>query len=436
MTTVVSLLRSGFSSQVSAWAFVPVIPVHVFGYLDRGLPWRGDWLWTLDWAGSALFVIGALVATVCAVDTGRALSARRGWLVDTAPGQWRVVAAIVLPCLATVGLVHLLAVATYLGTTATSAGVGPPAAVLAMVAVQLLGLAFFAVLGAAAGLLVGPVLGPVAAAAVVLAASSGADFGTFVAVAFGSATASLVGFELSDRYYMLQAVVLAGLIGLGALVRTRQSVSGARIPTAGCAVAVAMSAALFVGPRWFGPDQRFVLSDSVRPEACVGQEVTVCFFTEHRPLAESVADDVDALYRVAADRGVADLLPDRVVETVQGVGDFAEADGLTVTPDEAESGHISTVRLAEELVTPDRCDQLRADAPPADEYWLMIESLIVYLTSLDDYVVSSGGFPSVAEYRAYAEQTGGGVAVPGIPLRELTVSEARQALERLQRCEF
>lgn len=428
-------VRLRFASLVSAWVFVPMIPLQVFGYFDRGRPWRGEWLWTMDWAGTILFIPGALVAMACAIDAGRMMGRRRSWLVDTSPSQWKAVASIGLPCLLTVGSVHLLTIAAYAAATAAAGSVAPPAAVLSMLGVQLAGLALFVTLGVVAGSLLGPGFGPVAAAVVVMTTSYGAGEG-FAPVVFGTATVSLVGFELSDEYYALQLSVLASLVVLGILVRTRQTAAGARVPTMAGTMAVGLAVALFLGSQSFGPEQRFVLDDAARPDACVGEHVLICFFPEHRPIAESIVDDVEALYLVAAERGVADLLPARVAETVQGIGDLDGSAGLTLSPDEVESREITTIRLVEEILTPEHCPQLHAETPPEDPYWLSLEELMIYLTSLESYVVDGVGFSSLDDYRAYADQTGGGLAVPGTPPRELTRAQARQALERLWACDF
>ncbi|MGH3388513.1 MAG: hypothetical protein ACRDOO_06515 [Actinomadura sp.] len=427
--------RRWFASRVSAWMFVPVVPVEIFGYFDRGRPWRGDWLWTMDWVGTMLFIPGLLVAMGCAIDTGRAAGRHRDWLMSTSPARWKAPASLALPGLVTVGLVHLLAVAAHLATTAAVATAPPPAAVPVMLLVQLAGVAFFVMLGMVAGWLLGPVLGPIGAATVVLITTYGGDHESFDPLGFGSATVSLVGWELSYDHAALQLAVLSALIALGALVRTRFTAAGTRVPTVGGAVALALAVAVLVGPRSFGPDQRFVPGDLPGMGDCVGERVPVCFHPEHRPFAEAVVGDVEAFYRLAAERGVADLLPARVVEDVHGRLAARDAATLTPTPDELASGEISPVRLAQEILMPHHCAQLYADSPPAAEYWLSMEALMIYLTSLQAYVVEAG-FPDVATYRAQAEQTGGGLAVAGTPPRELTRPAARSALERLRACAF
>jgi hypothetical protein len=168
-------LRCWFASGLSAWTFVPVIPIEVFGYFDRGRPWRGDWLWTMDWAGTLLFIPGVLVAMTCAIDTGRAMGRRRNLRGETSPNGWKELASLALPGLVMVGLVHLLTAAAYLATNATTAPVKPPPAVLVMLLVQMAGVAFFVALGMVAGWLFGPVLGPIGAATVVFTTTYGGD---------------------------------------------------------------------------------------------------------------------------------------------------------------------------------------------------------------------------------------------------------------------
>lgn len=403
------------SRFLSPWIWLVAGPVEIANHFARGRPWRGEWLWGIDWAGTSLIIIGPMVAAVCAIDAGRLAGAGHALHLDSSPRPWRFGLLIAAAGTAVAGTVHLLAVlATVLANLAAN-DVPPPPAVAVMMLVQSLGLAFFAALGVAVGMFAGAVVGAVAAAGVALQLIWSTDGGGFDLLALGSATSSLAGYRVDPAYYGLQVGLLGAAVLVLLTVRSRPTaIDRRRLTRLGLLGLVAVGALVVVPPQLAGSGERFVLAADVTPTACVDGDVRVCLYAEHARLAAPISAELTGLYRAAARRGVGDLLPREYREKIPGSGVPERGIGwIPLGPDELEQGRLSTVQLAALMAGPLHCAQLYADRPPSERYWTDLHGVTAYLTSAE----------------ALGEVTGQPVRVP-------TRSQARAILERFRSCAF
>ncbi|UJP41146.1 hypothetical protein [Cellulomonas palmilytica] len=153
------VLRNG----VLPWTMLVVASVCAAVLAMRGAPWRADLLWIVDWIPIGHIALAPVIAGTAAVDVARLgvgtrhLEGARWW---RSPG-----AAVALAYAVCVG-------GTYVAAILVAALVELPPAmdprVLLAVAVQLLMLTLFAVIGVTIGRILPPVLGGVIAAVVAL----------------------------------------------------------------------------------------------------------------------------------------------------------------------------------------------------------------------------------------------------------------------------
>ncbi|MEY2442148.1 MAG: hypothetical protein QOJ46_1574 [bacterium] len=64
-------VRFAFKTLYGPWLVAPVIALETANFLQRGMPWRGEGMWTVEWFAIAMFLIGPLCAGVGAVDASR-----------------------------------------------------------------------------------------------------------------------------------------------------------------------------------------------------------------------------------------------------------------------------------------------------------------------------------------------------------------------------
>ncbi len=184
-----------------AWRLAPaLLAIEIAVLLSRGIPWLGEWAWSIDWTNGTAIVTGPVVAGLAAYDYDRyrgisyaewSNSPRWGWLhpVPVAVGN------------ATVGIgVHAgVLVGVLVANLAVGAGGTPSIAILLPTAVTFSMIAVCACLGVALAELVRtPLSAPLAAAllfgATIAGASQDSSLHVFRA---GGVTGSLVGLTWS-----------------------------------------------------------------------------------------------------------------------------------------------------------------------------------------------------------------------------------------------
>lgn len=405
--------------------FLPALFVlDAAAFASFGLTWRGDGIWTVDWASGSLWIVGSLLAAVVAVDAARLSRPGSIHLVVGAPGRQRALVAAVLWCAGPLVVFHLALVVLGLSVgavTRPSAGSGPLAA--AMV-VQGLAIVWCAALGSAIGRYLSPIVAGLAGAVVTFVAFSRlgdqASFfaGWFGLLEMGAGGTPRIGYGYNLAYLAAQAVIFtstgAVLLYLG--LRER---SGRAMPTlAGSAQAVAVVAVILLAIPIL-PGDRYV-RDPSPPAQCSDTTPVVCTYWEHRHLHDELVAKVTHLSNAAVDAGYGSLVPQAVHEESRTYWpDSYDVRGFKA-PFSAMAGHdIGWENLVYQLVEPIHCDQLRGEIGPSSEYrqdrnsvewtWLNIASVPIDVES---------------EY------------YPGPVAELLTAEQVEQIVDRFARCDW
>lgn len=358
------VLRTHFAPK----AAVVLAVLELYNIIDRGMPWRGELVWTIDWSGTVLVLVGPILAGAAAIDAGRFAHAGTGYLTASTQSARRVYflsfAAAALPAM----VVHVAAVLAALVLSSPDSQLSAvPSAVVVLS--QLCGIAFYAALGSVCGRFAGSVVGgPVA---VILCILLFWQFGTstakFSVLMFGRATSSLLGLQYNNVYSLVQVGFLA-LAALALIAIPVRVVSGRRRPprTAVLALAVAAIGAPLLAP--IIKIERFERV-SVAPTSCSGSQPVVCMYPDHERFLPSAEQSLARLHKGAATLGVADLLASHVKERVPGEGPARDGQGRIQIPvDSFRSGELTPFELANDLVVPYHCPELYGDRPPSFQF--------------------------------------------------------------------
>jgi hypothetical protein len=364
-----------FRTLLGPWVVAVVLPLEVLNYLQRGMPWRGEALWTVDWFPIPFFVVGPLLAGAAAVDAARLTRPGAIHLVLSTghpvrpflrAALWTAVPAMV--CHAAVVVVALLA-----GGASVSGG--QAGWLLLALVTQLAALLWYTALGSAIGRLAPPLLAGMTAAAVswLLFYPLGmpGEAG-FQPLNLGGATISRLGLAYNPAWLLTQLaffVVLAALL-LWLPVRSR---SGYRVPTgAGAVLIAALVVVLAVTPRV--PVTERLLADPVPPDRCAGAAPEVCLYSEHRDVHDAVHADIARLVDGARATGYEALIPPRLEQSSRT---YRSADpGTRVLPITADGYRENGIRdLVHALSAPLHCDALYAVEAPPEEYWQRLDRL-------------------------------------------------------------
>ena len=412
-------LRYALATLVGPWLLLPALAFEVVVSLQRGSPWRGEGMWTVEWFAVPLFIIGPLSAAVAAVDAARLSRQGSIHLVVSVPypsrpylraAAWTVVPLICL---------HALSIVTAL----LVGQVWHPSiswwAMLGAAIVELVGLLWYVALGSAIGrfttpLLAGLVGGGVALGLNYLMGAAGSGVG-FQLLDFGSATATMIGKTFSPAYLVAQGVVLAVTAAL-LLVLPPRSWSGHAVPSPTGVLAAVAAVALIVGGTQTLPTKR-VRNEARTPTYCTGTAPQICLYYEHRRFAPLIVPRIRALTQAARAAGYSAFVPDKVIES--GTTNAADAAGVRpflIWQSAYEKGSLPDESIAYELIAPSQCPALRGDDPtaPPDSYDTRFFSLL-------------GTFLHVAgEKLDYAP----------VAYRILSPAEAQQIMAEFARCDL
>ncbi|WP_433531083.1 hypothetical protein ACQPYA_02885 [Micromonospora sp. CA-263727] len=352
-------IRYALRTLLGPWLVVPAFGMEAAIFLTRGMPWRGEGLWTVDWFAISIFIIGPLCSGVAAIDAARLSRpgnihlvvsvSRSGWAYLRA-AAW---CAIPLVCL------HLLTIAVAL----IVGRVGHPSvswwSLVAGALVQCLGIVWYVALGSAigrfTGVLVAGLVGGVGA--FILSYAIGGAFAsepTFQLLNLGSATITMIGKSFSAAYLASQAVLFITTAAIFMTLRV-QPRSGLRVPSTGATVAaIAAVAAIGVAPVVL-PGQRYD-STPHPPTACAGTRPEICLYPEHERYAALVSQPINALAQAAQANGYLRFMPERIIEESRsyrpsGPGVFA----LYLPTSVYEDGLFSLEDAASTLLNPTHC---------------------------------------------------------------------------------
>ncbi len=356
--------------------------------LDRGAPWRGDLVWTIDWLPISLILVGPLISGFVAVDTARlavgvqALPLPRGRTFD--------LAVAITYGLALAGLHVGYSLVTVAVSRPPVIDPAAPLAVLAQVAM----LIFFVALGSLIGRFAPVVLGGLGAAlaallCVYLFSAPGSPVGLLYA---GAATTPRIGYRYNATWLLVQIVALVVVALASWVVRPGAHRSRLRVLATGVtAVVLTIGAGAAVQAV---PGDRLE-ADGAVPDACGSLAgVPWCYYPQHERVAGLYADNLLLLFEVATSQGYPDLVPQRVLEADQRTWPTSATTGVFYVTPEALAGQRPDLwETALRLIEPAHCTQLAGELPPAERYWEDLTALTGTWVGLVD--------PSLAEQNGY-----------------------------------
>lgn len=335
-----------------------LVALETANLLQRGRPWRGELLWTVEWLGIVHFVAGPLLAGVAAVDAARL--ARPGSLELLAVSKrprgtyvWAAAWTAVPACVA-----HTAALAAALGWGQRFWGNAELGSAGLAFAVQLAGFCWYSALGSVIGRYV-PVLaaGPAAAVGALGLFYRLADGDGFLLMHFGASTVSRLGVQLNAVYLWLQLAVLAGTAAMFMLPRVwpaREPMR--RTPHLLGVTALAAALVVLMSARGLGPDQRQMLADPYPPDRCYGENPVVCYYPQHQRMAEPSYEAIADFAQRARQAGYHDLMPDTIHETSRSYFPTDPAiQGLHISAREYEGNPPDPADLIQTLVLPNHC---------------------------------------------------------------------------------
>lgn len=402
---------------VGPWLAILVAGVDIAVAMQRGSPWRGEGLWTVEWFAIPLSVVAPLVAAAAAVDAARLTRPGALHLVTSVPRPWRAFARVVAWCAGPAIAVHVTAVVAAL----VVGGVRQPSVswwlLAAGLGVQALVLVWSAAVGSAIGRYLSPVFAGLAGAVVVFVVEQAfGDAGShqqFLPLAVGGATISRIGYSYNVAYLAAQLLLLGVttviLVALPVTLRR-----GARVPTPVGWVVVAVAVAMFVGGVHYLP-QRRLLAQPRPPTLCVGSAPQICVYPEHRRYLGLVEPRVRELVAAARAAGYPGFVPVRVVESSRtyragGAGVMS----FTLWTEAYETGRLPSESIPSELLTPSHCPQMYAEEPPPPTFDETYFSLLATWLSLNGETLQHAP----------------------VPYRHLEPAQVQSALDAFARCDL
>jgi hypothetical protein len=360
------------------WVSIVILGAYAANLTQRGAPWRGDPLWSVEWLAITLFVVGPLVSAVSAVDAARLARPDGAYLIAPTRRRRRVFIRALLFCVVPAIGIHLFA---YLLTLTFGHALSSLGDVLlgAAVLVQALSILWFGLLGSLLGrvlpVALAGLVGGVAAFSAIYALGLGSGGAArFALLNLGGASVPQIGLRYNTVYLLLQTTlfVLALILFLAAPIKYRegrQSISPVAIPL-GLFVVAVICASLF------GPSDRKFVGPPIRPDNCHGVSPTICLYSEQSRVAASVDGSLRRIVVAAKSKGYAALAPERIEQRTSAYWPpRSVAWSLRVDPADVRKIAWVQEHAMPGLLLPD-CEVLRSPEPPPARYLTDMRDLI------------------------------------------------------------
>ncbi|TFH72120.1 hypothetical protein [Cellulomonas sp. HD19AZ1] len=365
------------------WAALATIAAEMSVALQRGMQWRGDLIWTVDWVPVSFIIVGPVVAGLAAIDT--ASSARGASHLFARPVTRTPAFAITLAYGTVVGAAHLAVLGVAL--IVSDPPVWDPWVGVAVL-VQLAMLTLFATIGTTLGRFVGVVMAGVLAAlsvfGLLFVASAPGDGPALLE--FGGATLPRIGYAYSPIFLSSQLVLLSTAIAALLLLRPVDPIHKPRPSRSDLVAAGAALVAVAVGSAYL-PGQRLVAVEA-SPTLCGAvQTVPTCFYPQHRRVMPVFQEQFWVLVSAARENGYEDLVPRRLAEASRTELPQEARDGTAavyVMPEHLQGRAPSLWEIASGIVQPVHCAQVKGELPPSERYWQDLQALVVTWVSLAD----------------------------------------------------
>lgn len=346
------------------FCLIGVLATYIAVMLNRGAPWRGDIIWTVDWITIGFVLSGPLIAGCVAVDTARFSVGVR----DLPLRRWRNYdSAVAIAYGLALASLHMLFVVAIIVISAPPRL--DPATALAVLA-QVMIVFFFVAVGVLVGRFAPLVLGGIGAALAALVSvymftAPRSDTGLLYS---GAATVPRIGYAYSVLWLSVQIIVVAIVIVAMWIVRPGWGRSRTRLALLTMVALVLTFGAL----RLFAavPGERLDATDA-KPDACAALAgVPYCYYREHDRVIYGYASLMLALFEASEAKGYGGLVPDRVEEAGQTTWPSGAHVGVFYVTPEVLGGEEPTLwEVTLNLVQPVHCKQLQGDLPPSQQYW-------------------------------------------------------------------
>lgn len=414
-------------SLIGPWIAVPAFVVEIANLLQRGMPWRGEGMWTVEWFAISLFVLGPICAGAAAVDAARlsrpgnihlALAVPRPEIVYLRAAAW---------CALPVMLVHLafisIAVVVWVERPSVSWGWLAFAS-----AVQAVAIAWYVSLGSLLGRFASPLIAGLAggggglATTYLLASPWNTD--GFQLLDVGGATVSRLGLSYEAKYLFSQALILVVSAGLMLAVRIRLR-NGTKVPSVRGWAGLLTAAVIVFGVTRALPGSRYT-ETAQEPTHCLStQNLEVCLHAEHKRYAQELLADLDWMAAAAANAGYRSLIRGPLLESSRTFVSRSGSQLFSGYPYEISNPRSMRItNLAWDLVTPFHCELVWLAAIPQDrleewDYYWAVRGNLVFTWLVLTNELSNTDFAAVSdEYVQY------------------TADEASEAMDALWRCDF
>lgn len=414
---------------VGPWLVLPAIGIEIANFFQRGMPWTGEGLWTVQWFPIALFILGPLCTGAGALDASRLTRPGNIHLVRTSASPSLIYLRAVAWCAGPVMVVHLVAIigGLVLGGV-TKPSVGWPW-LAAGIAVQLVAIAWHVAIGSVIGRFTPPilagVLGAVAGFALFYVLGNAGAGNRFTLLDLGAATVPRLGLTYNGGYLAAQGLVLlvTATLFLSVGVRAR---SGINIPTpSGAALATAAVAIIITAPAVL-PAHR-LLEKPEPPGTCweFFQRREACMYAEHDRFRQEVEGKLSRLMHAADAAGYRVLIPQRIEEISRT---YRPTDGTTapLELDQAyEAGAVSTSEIIISMMNPAHCPRLYdPNIGPPDAF--IMNQRRLFATWLA--IVGAAGLRRDAHMDAAA------IDLEGVP--KLSPAGAKKVMGQFARCDL
>jgi hypothetical protein len=346
----------------------------------RDLPWRGEWMWTLDWAAGTTILSGPITAGLAAYESARWRSATAELILPTARRRLAACFVPALAVLASSAVIYVLGTLLVLGIS----GLDHPTDQF-LPYLWLIGLCELC-LCTAVGWLLGSRLRSYVAASLAVAGCYGLNLlaASHAALAFwlvGGSTGPPSGKVVNVRYSSGAALLFLGLAGVMAALHLVQWARTHRVAqvTAGLGVAATGLGLVLTS----APGATYDRVDAHPHRLCRGAPVSVCLLAGNTSQLDSWGELTNQAARELRDVGLA--FPPRYEQPTPdghsvGVGViFFDPGTINIRPP-------SHLYVGESLATPATCPAYASDRPPIQglnaREWLA--QLIVHRVWPDD----------------------------------------------------
>lgn len=116
-----------------------------------------------------------------------------------------------------------------------------------------------------------------------------------------------------------------------------------------------------VAAQVFGPAPRNVLAEPEPPGTCYWGDPVVCFYQEHRRVADDVAVEILKLVRAADEAGYTALVPSRLEQRSRSYAPEGDTWGFSLPSGVLAGEPVDAVGLVATMLAPDHCTALQGD---------------------------------------------------------------------------